>query len=214
MDRWVGHLIERLETLGLADDTIVVFTSDHGTMMGEQGQVHKGQDRLRIQCTRVPLIIRTPGRQNAGARVKGFVQHQDIMPTLMNLLDVSAPERCNGGDFWPMVTKDEANLRDHIVTAFGSYASVRTQDWSFQASWSAPVRPGIQPRRPELYDRHADPDELTDVIVDHKDVADEMHAMLKAYIEHGMPETQGTFMPGAMPNVLLDTPPSEDQALV
>ncbi len=214
VDRWVGYLLERLDTLGLADETIVVFTSDHGTMMGEQGQVHKGQDRLRIQCTRVPLIVRLPDRAYAGKRVQGFVQHQDIMPTLMNLLDKPVPERCNGADLWPMVTDGASAPRDYVVSAFGSYASVRTAEWNFQTAWCGSKQPSQQPRKPELYDRNADPEELANVIADHTDVADELHAKLKAYIESGLPETQGAFMPGAVPNVLLDTPPSEDQALI
>ena len=213
-DRWIGYLLERLDALNLADDTVVVFTADHGCMMGEQDEVHKGADRLRHQVTRVPLIVRTPDRQHAGKKLKGFVQHQDIMPTVMKLLGVPAPDRVNGEDFWPMVTDGAPGLRDTVVTAFGGYASVRTKDWSFQTPWTGPTRKQQQARKPELYDRNADPDELTSVIADHRDVADQLHAKLKDYIARGLPETQGTFMPGAMPEICLDIPPSEDQALI
>ena len=212
VDRWVGYLLERLDALNLADDTIVVFTSDHGTMMGEQDEVHKGADRLRIQCTRVPLIIRTPDRAFAGQRVNGFVQHQDVMPTVLDRLGVPAPDRVNGEDFWPMVTDRASGLRDTVVSAFGAYASVRTEEWNYQTPWTAAARQ--QGRKPELYDRSADPEELHNVIAQHLDVADALHAKLKDYVERGRGDTQGTFMPGAMPDTGLDSPPSEDQALV
>ena len=87
VDRWVGHIVETLQSQHLLNDTIVVFMSDHGCIMGEQGQIHKGQDRLRIQATRCPLIIRMPEAQYAGTVVDGFVQHQDIMPTLLGLIE-------------------------------------------------------------------------------------------------------------------------------
>ena len=212
VDRWVGYLLERLDALNLADDTVVVFTSDHGTMMGEQDEVHKGADRLRIQCTRVPLIIRTPDRAFAGQRVNGFVQHQDVMPTVLDRLGVPAADRVNGEDFWPMVTDRASGLRDTVVSAFGAYASVRTEEWNYQTPWTAAARQ--QGRKPELYDRSADPEELHNVIAQHLDVADALHAKLKDYVERGRGDTQGTFMPGAMPDTGLDSPPSEDQALV
>lgn len=66
VDQWCGFVLETLDTLGLRDDTVVVFTSDHGTMMGEQGEIHKGIDRVRVQVTRCPLIIRHPARAQAG----------------------------------------------------------------------------------------------------------------------------------------------------
>ena len=81
IDRWFGRLMETGEELGLLENSIVVFLSDHGTMMGEQGQLHKGPSRLRWQCTQVPLIIRHPDVEGYGGSVVGaFVQHQDLMP--------------------------------------------------------------------------------------------------------------------------------------
>ena len=176
-DKWCGRVLDTLDELGLRDDTVVVFTSDHGCMMGEQGQIHKGEDRLRIQVTRTPLIIRHPDKALAGKTVAGFVQHHDLMPTLLRQLGQPIPERCNGEDFWPLVTGARTGgLRDTVINGFGRYASVRTAAWNYQAAWFNRDAPNTRKR--ELYDRRSDPEELVNVIEKHSDVAREMDARL------------------------------------
>ena len=103
VDKWVGRLLDALREAGRMEDTVVVFTSDHGCMLGEQGEIHKGMDRLRNQCTRLPLLIRHPNGEGAGERVRGFCQHQDIMPTVLGLLGEGVPERVTGRDIWGQV---------------------------------------------------------------------------------------------------------------
>jgi len=125
VDRWVGELLAALRETGRLDETLVVFTSDHGCMMGEQGQVHKGRDRLRNQVTRIPLIIRHPRGEAAGVRVSGFCQHQDIMPTILDLVGEPIPERVLGRSLWPQV-QDKESSPDFVVSGFGNCACVRT----------------------------------------------------------------------------------------
>ena len=203
VDKWCGYVIDTLDSLGLRDDTIVVFTSDHGTMMGEQGEIHKGVDRVRIQVARCPLIIRHPDRAYAGKVVDGFIQHQDLMPTLLYLLGQPVPERCNGENFWPLVTGEgSGGLRDVVISAFGLYASVRTEEWNYHTAWAKPQ--GGQVRPPELYDRRSDPEELVNVIDQHPDIARELQTLLgKVLKDHGA--TAGTMgeteTPAAVPGV-------------
>jgi len=179
VDKWCGHVLDTLRARGLLDDTLVVFTSDHGCMMGEQGELHKGQDRLRIQVSRCPLIIRHPDGAHAGQVVHGLLQHQDLMPTLLRLLGQDVPERCDGQDFWPLVTAERRQpLREYVISGFGSYASVRTTDWNYQAPWLAPASGEGAQRPAELYDRHADPQELHNVIAAHPEVAAALQALL------------------------------------
>ena len=129
VDKWCGYVLDTLGERGLLDDTLVVFTSDHGCiMMGEQGEIHKGADRVRIQVSRCPLIIRHPNRAYAGGVVDGFTQHHDLMPSLLSLLGEPVPERCNGEDFWPLVTGER---RERVATL-----------WSAR---SAPMRRCVRP---------------------------------------------------------------------
>jgi arylsulfatase A-like enzyme len=203
VDKWCGYALEALDSMGLRDDTIVVFTSDHGTMMGEQGEIHKGVDRVRIQVTRCPLIIRHPDSAYANKVVEGFIQHQDLMPTLLNLLGEPVPERCNGENFWPLVMGEPSGgLRQVVISAFGSYASVRTKDWNYHIAWAEPKRGKARP--PELYDRRRDPEELENVIDQHPDMGRE----LQAYLDEALKDqavTSGSIgeleTPAAMPGI-------------
>jgi arylsulfatase A-like enzyme len=199
VDRWVGKLLDTLRDRGLIEETLVIFTTDHGCMMGEQGEIHKGEDRLRNQCTRLPLFIRHPQGTGAGQRVRGFVQHQDIMPTALGLLGVEAPERALGSDVWPMVAAGADAPRDTIVTSFGHHASVRTAKWNYIRPWTE--LPPDRRSRHELYDLQADPEELTTVLADHKDVAGELDEYLRAHINEYAPLTRGTVGAGVVEGV-------------
>jgi len=189
VDRWVGYLLDALREAGRDKDTLVVFTSDHGTMMGERGELHKGESRLRNQCTRLPLLIRHPEGEAAGRKVEGFVQHQDIMPTVLNLMGLPVPERVLGRDVWGL-TRRKGGAPDIIVTAFGHYASVRTKKWNLILPWTK-LREGVEPVT-ELYDLEADPKELRDVIAEHGDVAKELSDYLREHLKKFAPLTGGS----------------------
>jgi arylsulfatase A-like enzyme len=197
-DRWIGHLLDVVKETGHWDDTLIVFTSDHGCMMGEQGEVHKSANRLRNQVWQVPLVIRHPQGEHAGVRAKGFVQHTDIMPTVLSLAGQSIPERVLGRNLWPQVAGDEAGP-EQIVTAFGPFAAIRNAKWSYMCPWTE-VAGDPNPRR-DLYDLAADPKELTNVIADHPDAVQEMSALLEAHLKKYAPLTRGSFqIPHAGPD--------------
>lgn len=203
VDKWCGHALDTLDRLGLANETIVVMLSDHGTMLGEQGEIHKGDDRLRIQVTRCPLIIRHPNQAFAGRIVENFVQHQDLMPTLLYLLGEAVPERCTGTNIWPIVTGESRfEPHDFILSAFGWYASIRTREWNYVAPWSDWRQQTRKPRPPQLYDLKNDPDELESVIGGHSDVAIQMQSILNQMIGdyQGKPGMQ-TDTPAALPGL-------------
>ncbi|MEA3400841.1 MAG: sulfatase [Armatimonadota bacterium] len=205
IDRWVGHLLDTLAREELLDETLIVFTSDHGCMMGEQGEIHKAADRLRNQVTQVPLIVRHPGGEAAGARVGGFVQHQDIMPTALSIMGEEIPDRCNGEDIWPLAVEGRDSQREQIISAFGFHASVRNRRWNYVAPWTE-VPEGRAARR-ELYDLQEDPEELVNVIDEHPEVAEEMQDWLERYVAEHREETAGDLGPG-------QTGPPHDQAYI
>jgi len=190
VDKWTGVLLDALREKGVMDDTLVVFTADHGCMMGEQGQIHKGRDRLRNQCTQLPLLIRHPKGEAAGARVPGFCQHQDIMPTVLGILGESTPERVLGRDIWTQTAGGDG-APDYVVSAFGHWACIRTKDWNYVRPWTdAGIK---QEMREDLYDLNADPQELTNVAADHPDICLEMAQRLEDHIKKFRPLTGGAF---------------------
>jgi arylsulfatase A-like enzyme len=199
VDRWVGHLLDALHETGRMEDTLVIFTSDHGCMLGEQGQLHKGTDRLRNQVTRVPLLMRHPRGEAAGNRVAGFCQHQDVMPTALRIMGEPIPQRVFGRSLWPQAL-GKSGAPDYVVSGFCFHACLRTAKWNLVRPWFKPSTAhggegrlyGSVSTREELYDLESDPQELTNVAVQHPEVARELSRRLEEHIRRFAPLTTGT----------------------
>ncbi len=191
VDYWVSEVLKTIEKLGLFDNSLVVFMSDHGALLGEQGQFCKGPERLRRQATHIPLMFRLPGKERAGERVNGFVQIPDYMPTLLGRLGLESPSRVTGKDFWPLVTGETKSIHDYAVMAYGWIGAVRTPEWNFSAVWNPIEYPGNYP--PQLYSRKNDPDELTNIAEKHPEVVADLKKRLDDYIAAGEGITRGSF---------------------
>jgi uncharacterized sulfatase len=111
IDDNVGKMLEALEKQGELDDTIVVFTSDHGEYMGEHGL--RGKNNLYETAYRVPFLVRWPsGLPNAGV-VDRIIASVDVAPTLLGLIEAAVPERVQGRDassFFLGHSPDEAGM--------------------------------------------------------------------------------------------------------
>ena len=94
VDREVGRLVESLERQGLRDDTIFVFSSDHGEQLGNHGFVEKGY--FYEESVRVPCVVSWPSRLPREMRVSTPLAGVDLMPTLLDLTGGRAPERIDG----------------------------------------------------------------------------------------------------------------------
>ena len=195
MDFWVGEVLKTIEELGLFDNSIVVFMSDHGALLGEQGQFCKGPKRIRRQVTHLPLLFRLPGKDQAGRRVNGFVQIPDYMPTFLSLLDLQSPSRVTGKDFWHLVTEQTGSVRENAVSAYGWIGAVRTPEWNFSAVWNREnyEREFSDDYPPELYSRERDYDELTNVADKYPDVVAQLTKVLNEYVDAGQGVTEGHF---------------------
>ncbi len=93
VDDAVGRILAQLEEAGLMDDTIIVFTSDHGDLMGSHGLLGKGHQYE--ESARVPLLVKLPG-QSAAQRVEGPFSHIDLVPSLLEALGQPLPEHLPG----------------------------------------------------------------------------------------------------------------------
>ncbi|WP_306256580.1 sulfatase [Pararhizobium sp. IMCC21322] len=102
IDDVFGSLLKHLEHLGQDGETLVIFTSDHGEMLGDHGLLYKGC-RFYDQLVRVPLIIRKPGSVVAGTTSDALVESIDIAATILDCADVQAPPRMQGRSFWPLI---------------------------------------------------------------------------------------------------------------
>lgn len=98
IDAEIGRILNHLQSLGLTERTLIVFTSDHGDYMGDHGMLTKSP-ALYDCLVRVPFIVRLPGTIEAGARRTDFVSHADILPTLVRLAGGAVPDHVQGRDF-------------------------------------------------------------------------------------------------------------------
>lgn len=189
MDAQVGRVLDALERLGLSDNTIVVFTSDHGYHLGEHGLWQKMS--LFEESARVPLIIAAPSTSTHGAVAKAPVGLIDLYPTLAELCGVKAPDNLQGQSLVPMLNEPNARGRGWTLSQvtrgprkpesrFFGY-TLRTLRWRY-TEWDQ----GDQGR--ELYDHDADPRELVNL------ADDPAHAETVAQLSRQLREaTKGTF---------------------
>lgn len=138
MDRMVGHLREELERLGLADNTIIVFSTDHGKMHGEHGI--GGKSLLYEQCIRIPLIIYDPRikPEQRGKLREEPVVVPDLAPTMMDLCGFDIPDTMQGTSLRPLLEDRHVPWREEVFTEqlmdiqnYPRHESIRTRDWKY-----------------------------------------------------------------------------------
>ncbi|MFB6173312.1 MAG: sulfatase [Halobacteriales archaeon] len=114
LDDAVGRILDALEERGLAEDTVVVFTADHGDWMGEHGLFQKGLPHTR-GLTRIPQIVRWPGVADPGRRVEGVASQVDLVPTLLDACGVEIPYGVQGESLRPVLTGEQERLREFAL---------------------------------------------------------------------------------------------------
>jgi len=175
-DAQVGRILDTLEASGLNDNTIVVFTSDHGYHMGEHG--HYQKTTLFENAARVPLIISAPGAKAVGWETDTPAEMVDFYPTLAELCDLPAPESLSGVSLVPLLRDANAKPRTSALTQYANGYSLRTARHRY-TEWG---KDGAEGK--ELYDHRADPAEMTN-LANHPDqsaiierLAKELHARI------------------------------------
>ena len=129
VDHHVGRILQHLEDLRLAEETIVIFTSDHGEWLGEHGKWGKGYPGPD-QVSRVPLMIRVPGTQ-AGKRVSHIVEAVDVVPTLMELAGYPIPPEVQGKSLLPLMTGTEGHGKADALMEMRGWKSLRNERFRY-----------------------------------------------------------------------------------
>ncbi len=183
LDACVGDLLKTIADAGIADDTIFVFTSDHGDMLGSQGERRK--QRPWDEAIRVPFLLRYPAACGRGGKeIDMPFNAPDIMPTLLGLAGVTIPKTVEGTDFSGVLTGAKAPDNDAAliccVAPFGEwtrrvggkeYRGLRTRRHTYVRDLTGPWL---------LYDNQADPHQLTNLAnkTDHADLQKKLDAQL------------------------------------
>jgi arylsulfatase A-like enzyme len=163
IDAGVGRILATLDRLGATDDTIVVFTSDHGDMMGDHGLLLKLIMHFQ-GCLRVPLIIKTPGR--SGSRTSSLAASIDLPHTLLELCGVAEYQGMQGTSLVPVLDDPSATVRDAVLVEddfpaaeVGGPFPIKTRSAVTSTHRYTRDSDGFE----MLYDLVHDPDELTNL---------------------------------------------------
>lgn len=163
VDRATGEVLDALDALGLRDDTIVVFSADHGGFAGDHGIVEKAPGVAYEATTRIPFIWRAPGCTAAGHVAGELVESIDFLPTVCRLAGIPLPQMCDGRDLSALLRGERRPVRDAAFTENVWTKRIRTGRWSFvhyQPEMFPELAGDTPPDVGELYDMEADPWEL------------------------------------------------------
>jgi len=199
VDRWLGILLQKVEALGLLENTAIIFTTDHGFYFGEHGLIGKTR-MLYEEVNHIPLMIRMPGKAG-GERNLDFVQPADLMPTILELADVGIPNTVHGKSLVPLLKGTGPGARNFAVSSWAIIhppAGERVDFASQAYSWAKAARDtrpstivdsewtllfGAGDVEPELYHLPSDPQQRTNVFAKHPGEAKRLHSQFVRFLE-------------------------------
>ena len=195
IDENVGRLLDELEAQGLREDTLVVYTSDHGLSCGQHGLWGKGNatrpPNMLEESIRVPLLLNWPGHVNAGQTDARFVDHCDLHATLLDLAGLDPTSSGGPGRSFVPLLADASALPDWRRTQAGEYGPLRmwrTQRYKLLRETSA--------GHELLFDLVNDPRETRDMRNDAPQVAADLGAQLDAFFaQYEDPQRSGRLAP-------------------
>ena len=181
MDASIQNLFTQLEAMGILDETIVVINGDHGETLDEHDCWfdHHG---LYEPTLHVPLIIRYPKKVPRGAKLKGYTQHKDLVPTLLQLAGIRTTLKFDGRSLVQRMKGRSASFESEIYITECTWMRKhgwRTPEWKLILA----LEPDFHFKPPvELYNLVQDPGELKNVAGRHPDVVDALRRRMEAFV--------------------------------
>ncbi len=183
-DSRIGVLLDALEEMGLLDNSIVVLTSDHGESLGEHGESTHGIF-IYDSTLRVPLILRFPPSLPGKKRIPALVRLIDVMPTLLDLLEIPRGAGIQGMSLMNLV-RGSGDAESRVCYAESFYPfyyygwsellGIRTERWKY-----------VRAPKPELYDLKADPLETKNLFEEKPSTAESMIALMETIVQDREP---------------------------
>ncbi len=174
VDYGIGLVLDALEERGEADNTIIIYSADHGDFAGEHGLFEKKGGISTRAITRIPLIIKFPEKISAGGICDEIVEAVDLFPTLCELTGLEIPNHVQGRSFTPLLRDKPHPIRENALTENPYRKVLATKRWRYVAN--------IDGQEDELYDLERDPWELQNRIHD-PEYADVARRMLRTLLE-------------------------------
>lgn len=197
LDTCMGSLVETIDQVGLRENTILVFTSDHGDMLYSQGQLKK--QRPYDESIRVPFLLRHPARLGAkGKTLDAMINAQDIMPTLLSMSGVPIPDSVEGADFSGVIAGTGPAPREVSIISCASpfgqwtrrqggkeYRGIRTKRYTYTRDLNGPWL---------LFDNQIDPYQQNNLV--NKPEISKLQKKLDAALMQELKATKDEFLPG------------------
>jgi arylsulfatase A-like enzyme len=183
LDRCVGELHRTLEETGIAEDTIFVFTSDHGEMLGSQGQSPRRKQRPWDESVRVPLLLQYPAVSgHEGRSVRTPINTPDILPTLLTIAGIEVPGTVEGEDLSRLILDEE--IQEDRAALFMNVSPFDSPDReAFRGIRTARHTYVRKPDGPWLlYDNEADPFQMENLVgvAEHAGLLERLDEMLQS----------------------------------
>ena len=184
-DAQVGRVLDALKATGLADNTVVLFTSDHGYHMGEHG--HWQKTTLFENAARVPLLLAGPGLEAGGQSTTTPAEMVDFYPTLAELCGLATPKHLSGVSLAPVLKDPTATPRQSALTQYANGYSLRVPRYRY-TEWGENGSAGK-----ELYDHQTDPREMVNLAgrPEQVETVERLSGLLHQRIEHARRPPKG-----------------------
>lgn len=165
VDKWLGYFLDKVRTLDLMDNTLIICISDHGHQLGEHNMTGKIPWGLYPELLDIPFFIRHPKGIGKGKRIKSFVYNFDILPTILSSLHIeTAP--VEGKNLWDLVDNDFLEDRSHATCGFNSYVWVRDENYAYITDYNR--------ENEYLYDLKEDPLQNANIAENNHNIKQEM----------------------------------------
>src|SRR5690606_35769557 len=120
----------KLDEYGMWEDTMVIFTTDHGHLLGEHGFTGKNITHMYNELMHIPLLVHLPGSKRAGERIEALTQNIDLMPTILDYYGIDIPDSVRGKSWRGLLEGSTERLRDVVI--YGQHgATVNITDGNY-----------------------------------------------------------------------------------
>jgi arylsulfatase A-like enzyme len=169
IDDWVGEILETLDKNGLTENTLVIFTSDHGEMLGAHGLREKNV--FYEESAHIPMMIRFPGEIKKETRVDAYVSHIDLFPTILDYLKVG-DYKSDGTSLRNLIEGKETKHGEYVVTEWNYRGDISPNYMIVKGGWKLmiPYSKGSKVIN-AMYDLSNDPNEINNLLGSNKEKA-------------------------------------------
>ncbi len=187
IDDWIGKILHTLDKNGLTDDTLIIFTSDHGEMLGAHGMREKNV--FYEESSHIPLLIRFPSEIKKETTVEGYVSNVDLFATILDYLKIEGNYQSDGTSLRDLIEGKETDHGNYVVTEWDRSDNVPNY-MIVKDGWKLLIpKTATSTLINAMYDLNSDPHEMNNLLgnnpksANFKEKAEELHTCLLEWLK-------------------------------